>query len=231
MSELSRYGHRQRMRDSYLSGGMENAADHNLLELFLSLVIPQKDVKPIAYDLINTFGSLENVINANPIDLMKVNGIGESTAVALKLIKDINKRIALNRNKDAINIVSTKQAFDYCRNILGDDVVEKFAVITLTNDGTIINHHIIKTGTVKSAAIDIRNLVEYAIRDNAAGVIISHNHPNADSEPSANDINVTIELNSTLKKLDIALIDHIVVGKNDCTSMKSNPDLRLCLSR
>ena len=72
MDKLERRGHRQRMRDAYLRGGADSMADHNMLELFLSLVIPQKDVKPLAYDLINTFGSLERVVSASPQRLMEV---------------------------------------------------------------------------------------------------------------------------------------------------------------
>lgn len=223
MAELSRNGHRQRMRDSYLSGGMENAADHNLLELFLSLVIPQKDVKPIAYDLINTFGSLENVITANPVDLMRVKGVGQSTAVALNLIKDINKRIEINKNDRITMINSTKDAFDYCKNLLGKETNEKVALVTLTNDGAVINHYIVKEGTVSAISIDARSFLEYALRDNAAGILIAHNHPHGKATPSVADISFTIDFNATVKKLKLFLVDHIVVGEDFCCSIKSDP--------
>ena len=98
MPELEREGHRSRMRNTYINGGMENAPDHNVLELFLSVIIPRKDVKELSYSLINTFGSLEGVLNADVRDLMQVKGIGESTAVAISLIKDLYKRASLNRN-------------------------------------------------------------------------------------------------------------------------------------
>lgn len=229
MSELTRNGHRQRMRNSYLSGGMENAPDHNLLELYLSLVIPQKDVKPLAYDLMNTFGSLENVINARADELMKINGIGQSAAVALNLVGDINKRIVYNRIHNLKKINSTEQAYEYCYNLIGLEKVEKVAIITLTNDGTVINHHILNEGNVGSVSVDMRKFVGFALNDNAAGVLITHNHPNGDSKPSAADINFTIEMNSMLRKIKVNLVDHIIIGKDSYLSVKSHPNFMMTI--
>lgn len=224
MSELSRYGHRQRMRDLYLSGGMEYAPDHNLLELFLSLVIPQKDVKPIAYDLMNTFGSLENILNAVPEDLMSVKGVGESTAVAISLIKTINKRVSVNKNKSKPVLINATAAKEYCKNILCEETNEKFVVITLTNNGTVIHPHIIDGGGVNRIHIEIKDILRFIINDNAAGVIISHNHPEGKSEPSAADIYFTIEFRAVMRKTNINFIDHVIVGKDDCTSFRQNPE-------
>lgn len=111
--KLSRNGHRQRMREVYLAGGMQNAPDHNLLELFLSIIIPQKDVKELAYALINRFGSLEGVLNADANQLMTVNGIGQSAAVGIKMVVELNKRVANNRNKNVDNLNCSSEAIAY----------------------------------------------------------------------------------------------------------------------
>lgn len=224
MGDISRYGHRQRMRDLYLSGGMENAPDHNLLELFLSLVIPQKDVKPLAYDLMNRFGTLENIINADPYELMNVKGVGESTAVAISLIKNINKRISINKNNNVVMINSSKKAAEYCRNILAEETIEKFLVVTLTNSGAVINHHIVFEGNVQSLKFDLRKLMEVVLRDNAAGVIIAHNHPNGSAEPSVADNAITSEIVGNLRKVGINVIDHIIVGSEECQCMSEIKD-------
>lgn len=231
MGEISRYGHRQRMRDLYLSGGMDNAPDHNLLELYLSLVIPQKDVKPLAYELMNKFGSLENIVNANPTDLMKVKGIGESSAVALTLIKDINKRIIINRNNNVTMIDSTRSAERYCQNILGEETIEKFLVVTLTNEGEVIHHHVIFTGGVSEVKFDLRKFTEYVLRDNAAGVLVAHNHPKGDASPSAADVLVTSKIANQLSLLKINFIDHIVVGKNECKSFRNIKDYKYLFNK
>ncbi len=219
MGDISRYGHRQRMRDLYLSGGMEDAPDHNLLELFLSLVIPQKDVKPLAYDLINKFGSIENVVNADPYELMNVKGIGESAAVAISLIRSINKRIVKNKNENVVMINSKKAAVDFCKNILQEETVEKFLLITLTNSGAVINHHIVFTGNVQSIKFDMRRFLELVLRDNAAGVIIAHNHPNGSSKPSMADNKITSDIIGSLRQLGIYVIEHVIVGSEDCSCM------------
>ncbi|MDD6728417.1 MAG: DNA repair protein RadC [Eubacteriales bacterium] len=226
MAELSRYGHRQRMRDLYLSGGMQNAPDHNLLELYLSLVIPQKDVKPLAYDLINTFGSLENVINARPEELMKVNGVGECCAVAISLIKTINNRVIRNRNENTTVINSSKVAMEYCCNLLSNENVEKCALITLTNKGAIINCHVLDNGgSVSEIKISLRTLINYIVLDNAAGFILAHNHPNGNSEPSLSDIDFTQNIKFSAEKLGVNMIDHIIVGSDDCFSFSKDSDL------
>lgn len=223
MAELGRDGHRERMRKLYLDGGMENAPDHNLLELFLTGVIARKDVKPLAYDLINKFGSLEGVVNASPEDLMTVNGVGDAVAVHICLIKDIIKRIDINKCSNIKKITSTALAFEYCRNVLANEKIEKLLLITLKNDGKVINHHIVGTGTVNTSNADIRLIVENVIRDEAAGVILSHNHPGGSADASAQDINFTLEIRNTLKKINVNLMDHIIVGEDSCEALKDNP--------
>lgn len=217
--KLSRYGHRERMRKQYIADGFEGMPDYNVLELFLSVIIPQKDVKPIAYDLINYFGSLENVINADILDLMSVKGVGEATAIELKLIADINKRISVNKNNDVTHINSLTQAISFCKNILAYEQVERVLVVTLDSTGGIICHRLISKGTVNGSNAPIREIVGYALRDNASGILIAHNHPKGEATPSANDINYTINLKATLRKINIQLIDHIIIGAKDNISL------------
>ena len=104
--EISRDGHRARMRAAYLQGGGDAMPDHQLLELLLSISIPRKDVKPIAYALINRFGSLEQVFAAGAADLQQVPGVGEQTAVQILLVRDLNRRIHQNQNKPVKHICS-----------------------------------------------------------------------------------------------------------------------------
>ena len=215
MPDLKKEGHRERMRTSYLSGAYEHLPDYNLLELFLSLIIPQKEVKPLSYELINKYKTVDGVIHADPKDLMKIKGIGECTAVAIKLVADLNKRALLNRNQNVVALNTITQADEYCMNLLGAERVEKIAMVTLRSDKALINVHTLSIGTINSSAVNIRKIVGIAIEDGASAVIITHNHPDGDAYPSINDINFTIELNAVLKKVKIVLLEHIIVGK-DC---------------
>ncbi len=220
MPELEREGHRARMRNTYINGGMDNAPDHNLLELFLSVIIPRKDVKELSYALMNTFGSLEGVLNADVRDLMQIKGIGESTAVAISLIKNLYKRASLNRNSRITSFNKMEACFEYCRNLFVADVVENAYLITLDNHNNIINCHSVGAGSANQTEVDDKKLVATAIRDNAVSVVITHNHPNTTATPSAQDLNYSIKLSQMLEFVGIKLLDHIIVGSDSCISLK-----------
>lgn len=220
MPELEREGHRARMRNTYINGGMDNAPDHNLLELFLSVIIPRKDVKELSYALINTFGSLEGVLNADARDLMQIKGIGESTAVAISLIKDLYKRASLNRNSRITSFKEMEACFEYCRNLFAADVVENAYLITLDNQNNIINCHSVGAGSANQTEVDDKKLVATAIRDNAVSVVITHNHPDTSATPSAQDMHYSIKLSQMLEFVGIKLLDHIIVGSDSCISLK-----------
>lgn len=222
---LSRCGHRHRMREMFLNGETENAPDHNLLELFISLIIPQKDVKQLSYDLINRFGSLKGVFAAEPAELMKTDGVGEVLATGIKMVSTLNKRIATHENDDVTNLSSAQEAKRYCRNLLKQENYEKILVISLSNDGKIINHHLLGGGTVNNFSFNSRKILECAVRDNASAVLLSHNHPDGSAKPSANDFNCTLELSDIFFRVGIKLVDHIIVGSNDTFSFAEETGL------
>ena len=203
------------MRASFIKNEMENLPDHNLLELFISGVIKRKDVKQISYDLLNEFGSLENVFNASVDDLMKINGVGEVLAVELSLVSTLNKRIERNKNDNIKSISTIEQAVEYCKNSLSGETVEKVLMITLDDKGRLLGSHIISKGTVNESYISKRDAVKLALKDNATNVIISHNHPNSNSSPSAADIDMTISFKKLFRDVGIHLLDHIIVGERD----------------
>jgi DNA repair protein RadC len=203
---------------------MENISDHNLLELFISIIIPRCDVKQLSYDLINTFGSLENVINASPTALMQVKGVGESTAVEISLIKKIYDRTVKGRNRGVKQIKTLQDAQNYCINELCNESEEKVIQINLDNSGGIINKHDVGKGSVNCTNVDTGTVVGNALIDRASNVIIAHNHPHGSTNPSANDINFTINLNLILRKMNISLVEHFIVADNDCSFIINHPD-------
>lgn len=203
------------MRESFLINEMENLPDHNLLELFISGVIKRCDVKQLSYDLLNEFGSLENVFKASPNDLMRVKGVGEILAVELSLVNTLQKRIELNKNQNVKSIAKMSEAVSFCRNRLSAENVEKVLMITLDDKGKILGDYIISKGTVNESYISKRDAVGIALKDNATNVILSHNHPNSDSSPSAADIDMTLSFRKLLSDVGITLLDHVVIGEND----------------
>ena len=165
--EISRDGHRARMRAAYLQGGGDAMPDHQLLELLLSISIPRKDVKPIAYALINRFGSLEQVFAAGAADLQQVPGVGEQTAVQILLVRDLNRRIRQNQNKPVKHLTDAAQSCAYFANLLRDKTTEQVYLVTLDGSAKILQTHAVGSGSVNLAAVDQRTLMEHILRDNA----------------------------------------------------------------
>lgn len=217
MPNISRDGHRERLRKSYINGDMDNAPDHNLLELFLTGIIPRKDVKPLAYDLLNYFGSLEKVIDASPHELMEVNGIGEATAIQISLIKKIYSRVIKNRNKDIKILASNSIAIKFCKNLLQEEMVEKAYLICLDGNYRLLGVYYLGSGNRHNVQFNSKEILKHPMRDNASFVYLTHNHPNQRCEPSCADIDTTSRLKMLLAEIKIVLIDHIVVGSDGCS--------------
>ena len=223
MENLSRKGHRQRVKESYLKNSFDAMPDHNILELILFYAIPQKDVKPIAYNLINHFGSLENVLNADVSELIQVDGIQEHSAILLTLFRNVNRR--LNQQKADVQYRTFEQLMDFASMKLKDYQTEAILIVTFDNAKSIINTHILTGGEVNSAVLNKKDVAQFVIRDNASSVVVAHNHPNGSAVPSAADIDATISLSQFLRQINIALLDHIVVG-GDGTVQSIKGDLR-----
>lgn len=227
MSKISHDGHRARIRAAYLNSGVDSMPDHNVLELLLSTSIPRKDVKPIAYDLINRFGSLEKVFSASSAELMQVDGIGEQTAVLITLVRDINRKINLNKNKSITKITTADEACIYYENMLADRETEQIVITTLDNSGRIIRSHFVGSGSVNFSKVNRREIIELILRDNASAVFIAHNHPASDPTPSAADLDFTVSLLGMLRSINVKLLDHVIVGQNESLSMHHQPEYAL----
>jgi DNA repair protein RadC len=224
MQELGRGGHRQRTKQMFQDGDKYNLPDQNLLELLLFYSIPRRDVKDISYNLINHFGTIENVLNASADELVKVNGIGENTAILINLVKAIYDKVELNRNNQIKCLDSAVLTANYAKNIVGNSPTEKFVVICLNNNLGVIKHHIVSTGTANRTFVEPAKIMEYALNDKASSVVLAHNHPSGECYPSASDINFTLEMQGILEKVGIRLLDHVIVTKTDSRCMTTMAD-------
>lgn len=219
MAELSRDGHRQRVKKAFLDGAGDSMPDHNLLELLLFYSIPRKDVRPIAYNLLNRFGTLQNVFNASAAELRTVDNVGDSTVALIKTVSTLYDRIEFNKNRKIQVLNDYKSTECFAKNILSNANVEKFVVISLNNSLGVINYHIVADGTANHAYADPAIIVERVLTDKASNVVLAHNHPNGDCIPSAADISFTLEIQGIIEKLGIRLIDHVIVANNSAKCM------------
>lgn len=213
-------GHREKMRRRFLSGGLEHFADHEALELLLYYAIPRKDTNPIAHALMDRYGSLSAVLAAPVEDLQKVEGIGESAAILLKLVPRIcyKARLADAERQDLI-LDTTPRAGAYLLERFYGEQNEVIYQLCLDRKGKLVACKRLGSGNIGSATLDIRRLVENAIHSNASSVILAHNHPSGVALPSSEDFTVTERAKQALATIEVELLDHIIVADETFVSM------------
>jgi len=213
-------GHREKMRRRFLDGGLDYFADHEALELLLYYAIPRRDTNPIAHALMERYGSLSAVLAAPIEDLQKVEGIGESAAILLKLVPRICHKARLaDAERQELILNTTDRAGTYLMEHFDDARNELIYQLCLDRKGKLLACKRLGEGNVSSANLDIRRMVENAILCSASGVILAHNHPSGVAMPSAGDLAVTEQAKAALDTVGIQLLDHIIVADRDFVSL------------
>ncbi len=208
-------GHRQRLRDRVKNEGLENFADHEVLEYALSFVIPYKDVNPLAHALIDYFGSLTNVLEASPEDLQQVEGMGEVSATFISSLLKIHNKYEMEKVKDKTIIISPDDTFNYMYKLLGGKLVEEVYIVTLTPKSKVIRFDRVSQGSQAEASVTIRLITDIISKNKANNVLIGHNHPKGNIQPSAEDNRFTKALVTSLMLNGCNLMDHIIIGDNN----------------
>lgn len=214
-------GHRSRIKAKYMQTGFDGWAPYEILELLLTLAIPRKDTKPIAKEMIKEFGSLAGVINADPSDIAKISGAGNNVIFLLKILKDTATIYLQNQilNRDIVK--SPEAVFDYLKVYFTGEPLESFFVLFLNSSNEIIANKSFKAGTVNQAVVFPREITAAALKHHAVSVIISHNHPSGNNDPSQADIQLTKKIKTALSTVDITLLDHLIISRNTYLSLKS----------
>lgn len=197
--------------------------DYQLLEMLLFFSIPRRDTKPIAKELLEIFGSMDDLLNANIEQISSVKGVGPETARLIKLAGDVYKRALDGREKQTA-IHGIKEAGAYFRRLLENEPKEKFAAMLLNNGGKLQFSGILDECSMERSDVPIIKLTELVSSRRASVIVIAHNHPDGIAEPSAADINTTLVIMDFLKKLDAVLADHVIIGANGVYSMRSDPE-------
>lgn len=210
-------GHREKMRQRFLKSGLESFADHEALELLLYYAIPRRDTNPIAHALMDRYGSLPAVLSAPVEDLKKVEGIGESAAILLKLVPQLQQKAQLTEVERVLN--SPEKAGEFLLHLFAGETHEVVYALCLDRKGKLIIHKRLGEGGISSAGLDIRKLMECAILSSASAVILSHNHPSGIALPSNDDFIATERAKEALRNIDVQLADHIIVADGDFVSL------------
>lgn len=214
-------GHRDRLRTKLITRGADALEDYELLETLLFAFIPRRDVKPVSKALLARFGSLSAVLAADPADLIKVSGIGETVAAYIKATREIGARAAREEIQVRPIISSWTALLAYVRSQLQHEGREQFRVMFLDRKNQLIADELMNQGTVDHAPVYPREIARRALELSASALILVHNHPSGDPSPSRADIDMTREIIDALTPLEITVHDHLIAARGGVTSFKT----------
>ncbi len=212
-------GHRGRLRQQFLNGGLDSFSDIQVLELLLTYSITRKDVNPLAHTLLERFGSLSGVLDAPVPELQKVEGVGESTAVLLHLMPQLLRRYHLDQNRSTLIIDTTEKAGTYLENFFFGVRQECVYLLCLDAKCKILDCRMLFEGSINTVEISVRKVVETALYRGATSVILAHNHVSGIALPSREDEDTTRAVYAALQTVNILLADHIIIADGDFVSM------------
>jgi len=215
-------GHRQRLRERFTAGGYKAFQQYELLELLLTFSIQRRDVKPIAKMLVNKFGSISKVFDAEYHELKNINGIGDSSATLLKLLKGISIEYHVDKVKAMKQLSSPGNVYNFLDSLIAGSRDEKFVSLYLNTKNKLIDYEISSEGVADHAVVYPRKIIRRALELNATSLIIAHNHPSGEINPSKEDIALTENIKSVCDTMDISLIDHLIIGDDDYYSFCKN---------
>lgn len=213
--------HRRRLSNRFLDGGAHALPDYEMLELVLFRAIPRRDVKPLAHALLDAFGDFNRVISATPDRLKKIDGVGESVVLELKLVEAAAQRLARSKVLNRHAISSWDALVDYCHTTMAHRETEQFRVLYLDRKNILIADEEQARGTVDHVPVYPREVAKRALELNASALILVHNHPSGDPTPSRSDIDMTLQVKTVCEALGLSLHDHLIVGKSREISFRS----------
>lgn len=206
-------GHRERLRQKFIEGGLERFSDEEVVEFLLTLGTPRGDLKIPAREAMEKFSSLSGVLSAPTEKLTKIKGIGPKNALYLKLVHQVARRYLRDRTDRKPFFGSSRAVFDYLFHSMRDLNREVFKTLFLNRKNELVFDEDMFLGTLTGSAVYPREIMTLALEKKAAALVFVHNHPSGDPTPSAEDRRLTRDLVWSAKLLMIQVLDHIVIGQ------------------
>jgi DNA repair protein RadC len=214
-------GHRARLRSRLLKNGGDGLLDHELVEYLLTLAIPRRDTKPLAKQLLATYGGLAGLFTADAKNLARQPGMGDSSAAAIKIVQAAALRMLSEPVREMPLLSSWQSMLDYLRADMAHLTTERVRVLYLNTKNRLICDEIMGEGSIDQAPIYVREVIRRSIDLGAAAIVLVHNHPSGDSSPSRQDIALTREIMEAGRRLGVNVHDHVIIGKDGYSSMRS----------
>lgn len=215
-------GHRQRLKQRFLQEGLDGFAPHNQLELLLFFAKPQGDTNPLAHVLIKQFGSVSAVMDAPFEELVAVPGVGEHTATLIKLIPDLCRAYLKDQSAQVEILDTMEKRIHFLQRRYVGVLDEQVHVLLLDNKYRMLKWELVSEGDISSVQFPPRRVVEAAFLARATAVVLSHNHPVGYALPSHADLAATLELRETLRRVNLLLVDHIIIAGEEYLSMAAS---------
>ncbi|OJU08689.1 MAG: hypothetical protein BGN88_00290 [Clostridiales bacterium 43-6] len=213
-----------RMRERIINSSLDGLAPHEIIESLLFYALPRVNTNEIAHDLINAFGSISGVFDASYEDLLKVKGIGANAATLIKMVPIMCRAYIGDKYSDGEILGSTELSGQYLQRKYIGILEETPSIVLMDNKCRVINWCIIGHGSMAAADINVRKVIEFAVRCNATCTILCHNHPSGVALPSRQDIETTRVIINALKTIHVAVVDHIILGGNDFVSLADSAE-------
>jgi DNA repair protein RadC len=207
-------GHRKRLRQRFLSAGLEGFLDYEVIELLLTLATPRKDCKAAAKLALKKFKTLQGVLEADPRELQDVPGIGPTNMLGIKLVKAVSERFLAKKVIGRSVIANSRDLFSYLNGSIRDKTRECFMAIFLDSKNRVIAMDTLFEGTLTASGVYPREVIRAALQHHAAAVIFAHNHPSGEPRPSNEDVAVTRQLVFAGRLMGITVHEHVIIGEN-----------------
>ena len=207
-------GHRQRLRDKFIEGGLDRFSDEEIIEFLLTMGTPRKDMKSQAREALKKFESLSGVLSSHPKQLTEIKGIGPKNALYINLVHQAAHRYLQDKARKTTFFNSSRTIFNYLFLSMRDLKREIFRVIFLNRKNELITDKDVFQGSLTGSAVYPREIMSMALDHKAAGMVFVHNHPSGDPSPSPEDNRITRDLIWASRLLMIQVLDHIVIGNN-----------------
>lgn len=201
-----------RPREKLLKFGANSLTDAELLAIFLRVGVTGKSAVELAQDLLQHFGSLHDLLNANQKEFCAAKGLGQAKFAQLKAVLEMSRRHFESGLKHTNAFHLPELVAQFLEHHIGHQHRERFGVLYLNQQHEMIEYQTLFEGTINQANVHPREIAKLALELNSAAVILAHNHPSGDPTPSEADIHLTQQIHQSLALFDIRTLDHIILG-------------------
>ena len=219
-------GHRARVLNSYSRIDLDALSPHQVMEFILFYVFPRGDVNPLAHRLLDAYGSVQNVLDANPNELAKIYGINQRSAQMITGFPKIFNYYTSSKLSKKYFFASNEDVYDYCEDLLRFYPEEVFFIVGADASFHVIAHRLLGKGANRAVQVDTRLICDFINETKSANIVLTHSHPGGFSNPTDNDIDGTEIIKKVVQFMHCNYIDHIIVGADGVFSLEKNEKVR-----